>query len=117
MQKTFVLTKWKAPPPPDRMTTVPQHRIAVTARPEDYECILLATMGKYTLKTIAKITHLTVGQVAARLRAGGVKMSELREGKGPYAALERSALTRERAQGVQLILREQVSQKLLKSSE
>lgn len=107
--KTFVLTKWKPPPPPDQLSAVAPHRISVMARVEDYECILLATMEKYTVKTIARITRLTPGQVNARLKAGGVSLRELRNGKGAYAGLARTSLTRERAQDVQSILRQQVS--------
>lgn len=82
----WTLQKWTPPMPPDGSRNEPEHRVALLAKQEDFETVVLARFGM-SLKTIAAFTGLTIGQVAYRLAQAKVRTRDYREGRGPIAAM------------------------------
>jgi hypothetical protein len=59
------LELWKLPPPPDHHEE--NGRIDLTGDPNDYHCILLASMGM-SYAVISRQTGLSIAQIGYRLR-------------------------------------------------
>lgn len=102
-EKTFLLESWKPLLPPDKLKQETTH-VELTAKIEDFNCVLLATRG-VKAKRIAWITGLSVGQVYYRLNQAQFKFTQYRDGTGPYAVLYRDTLNREGARQVTTVLR------------
>jgi hypothetical protein len=84
--ENWTLEKWNGPAPPDALDKEMEHRVAVLARQEDFDCCLLASFG-IKARVIAEYTGLSIGQVTYRLQQNKIKINDFREGNGPYARM------------------------------
>lgn len=108
-QQIWSLAQWEHIPPPDKLTNERDHRVSFLAKQKDFDCVLLAQFGM-TMKTIAKHTGLTTGQVSYRLKKSNVKIQDFRRGVGPYAQMVFQYLGRRAAQQVTMDFRRKLSE-------
>lgn len=99
---------WRGPAPPDPLDKEMAHRVAVLARQEDFDCCLLASFG-IKARVIAEYTGLSLGQVTYRLQQNKIKISDFREGHGPYARMVFEYLDRRAANQLTQNLRRQAA--------
>lgn len=103
----WTLAKWHPPVPPDGMRHELEHRVAFLARQQDFDCLMLARFGM-ELKTIARHTRMSVGQVSYRLHKLGVKVQDFRRGQGVYARMVLEGLKARAARQITVEVRAQI---------
>lgn len=84
MSTEWTLAKWHPPAPPDGMRSELAHRVAWNAKPEDYQCVILAGAG-LCVAAISARTGLSPGQIHYRLAKWDVRITDYRQGRGPIA--------------------------------
>lgn len=103
--KIWSLKQWDAPRAPDTLDKEKHHTIAFLAKQQDFDCLMLAEFGM-ELKTIARHTGLSKGQVSYRTKKAGVRVRDFRQGMGPYARMVFQYLGKHAARQLTMEVRE-----------
>jgi len=100
----WTLAQWRGPAAPDTWDREKNHVVALLAKQEDFDCLMLASLG-IGANAIASYTGLTRAQVYYRLEKGGVKIRDYREGRGPFAGMVFQGLARRAAKQLTIQVR------------
>ncbi|HEX4647049.1 MAG TPA: hypothetical protein VH598_15710 [Verrucomicrobiae bacterium] len=99
LNHVWSLNQWEAPAPPDKFTQDAHNHVALLSRQVDFDCLMLGSFGLKT-RVIADYTGLTASQVVYRLKKAKIRISDFREGHGPFAAMVLEGLKRRAAKQV-----------------